>query len=83
MNVEDWDSCDIHESTFLRDSYCKDCRIDELKADHVNIMELVKAQNAQKALDEDRIAELEDELRQANIDLEGEIEPLPQEQSDE
>jgi hypothetical protein len=34
-------------------------RIDELEADHVNIMELVKAQNAQKALDEDRIAELE------------------------
>jgi hypothetical protein len=40
--------------------------IEKQARENVNIMELVKAQNAQKALDEDRIEELTKEIRIAN-----------------
>ena len=31
LDVSSWDCCDEHETTFLRDSYCKECRIDKLE----------------------------------------------------
>ena len=30
-DVADWDCCDIHETAYLKDGYCKDCRIEELQ----------------------------------------------------
>ena len=31
-DVADWDCCDIHETAYLKDGYCKDCKIEQLEA---------------------------------------------------
>ena len=33
LDIASWELCDEHETTFLRDSYCKECRISKLEQD--------------------------------------------------
>ena len=30
-DAADWDCCDEHETAYLKDGYCKDCKIEELQ----------------------------------------------------
>jgi len=32
LDAASWDCCDEHETTYLKDGYCKDCKIEELQA---------------------------------------------------
>lgn len=40
LDVANWNVCDIHEESFYRDSFCKDCRIDDLEQTIREISEL-------------------------------------------
>jgi len=42
LDVSSWDVCDIHESTYLKDGYCKQCRIEELEAGHTKSEEQLR-----------------------------------------
>ena len=42
FEITNWDCCDKHETAFMIDSYCKDCRIEELETKYQElIMEVV------------------------------------------
>jgi len=40
LDILSWDSCDEHETSFLKDSYCDDCHIAELEAQLAELFEI-------------------------------------------
>jgi len=62
LDIANWDLCDVHETTFMRHTYCKDCRIAELEANYLNLED-----NYLAALNSNRV------LRPRNAELEAEI----------
>ena len=63
LDVESWDCCEEHETTYLKNSYCKDCRITELEREWGKLWSDLITSNTENKCLGDSLAAVEKKLK--------------------
>ena len=66
LDVASWECCGEHETTYLKDLYCKECRIADLEAENNAGQKVLDGTNEQLDDSLKRIADLESQLKDAH-----------------